>query len=144
MMKIRYCALGIGIVYVLLGVLGLIPPLVSEYVGAASLIVGIGSGYLFNLFAVNLIHNLVWLGLGAWGIVSYSQSENAALRFNRIVGTIFAVLTVLGLIPLTNTLFGLMPLFGHNIWFHAITAIIAAYFGFMTKLPQVKEASATS
>jgi hypothetical protein len=29
-----------------------------------------------------------------------------------------------------NVMFGLTPLFGHNIWLHAGTAALAAYFGY--------------
>jgi hypothetical protein len=43
---------------------------------------------------------------------------------------VYAVLTVAGLIPGLNTLFGLVPLFGHDIWLHALITIAAAYFGF--------------
>jgi hypothetical protein len=36
----------------------------------------------------------------------------------------------MGLIPGLSTLFGLVPLFGHDVWLHALTAIIAAWFGY--------------
>jgi hypothetical protein len=42
---------------------------------------------------------------------------------------IYGILAVMGLIPGLNTLFGLVPLHGHDVWLHAVTAIIAAYFG---------------
>jgi hypothetical protein len=35
------------------------------------------------------------------------------------------------LIPPLDTLFGLTPLFGNDIWLHAALAVIAAYFGFV-------------
>jgi hypothetical protein len=35
----------------------------------------------------------------------------------------------MGLIPALNTLFGLAPIHGHDVWLHGGTAIIAAYFG---------------
>ena len=139
-MKLRYLALGIGIVYIVLGILGFIPALRSTIsVTAPSLVVGIGYGYLFGLFAVNLIHNLVYLGIGSWGILAY-RNEGTTKRYARIIAITFAVLTVLGLIPFTNTIFGLMPLFGHNIWLHAVTALIAAYFGFFSRERQMASA----
>jgi hypothetical protein len=33
------------------------------------------------------------------------------------------------LFPFSNTFFGLMPIFGNNVWFNALTAIAATYFG---------------
>jgi hypothetical protein len=35
----------------------------------------------------------------------------------------------MGLIPGLNNLFGFIPLHGHDVWLHAGTAAIAAYFG---------------
>jgi hypothetical protein len=37
----------------------------------------------------------------------------------------------MGLISAANlhTMFGLTPLFSHDVWLHAVTAVIAAYFG---------------
>jgi hypothetical protein len=35
----------------------------------------------------------------------------------------------MGLIPVLNTNFGLIPLYGHDVWLHALLAIIAVYFG---------------
>ena len=37
--------------------------------------------------------------------------------------------TVLGVLPVTNTLFGMMPIYGGDVWLHGVTAVIAAYFG---------------
>jgi hypothetical protein len=41
------------------------------------------------------------------------------------------LLAILGLIPATNTMFGLVPIYGNDVWLHAGTALIAAYFGFV-------------
>jgi hypothetical protein len=46
------------------------------------------------------------------------------------MAVLYGGLAVMGLIPGLNTLFGLVPLFGHDVWLHAGTAAIAAYFGF--------------
>jgi hypothetical protein len=41
------------------------------------------------------------------------------------------VFVVMGLVPGLNTTFGLVPLFSHDVWLHAILALGAAYFGFI-------------
>jgi hypothetical protein len=46
---------------------------------------------------------------------------------------IYALLTVLGLIPATNTAFGLVPIYRHDVWLHAVLAAVAAYFGFVRR-----------
>jgi hypothetical protein len=86
-------------------------------------------GYLFGLFPVNIIHDLVHLAIGVWGFVA-SKRIDAARTFTRSLSVIFGVLTVIGLLSGLNTIFGFMPLFGHNVWLHAVTALVAAYWGF--------------
>jgi hypothetical protein len=49
--------------------------------------------------------------------------------FARALAILYGLLAVLGLIPGLNTLFGMVPLHGHDVWLHAGTAMIAAYFG---------------
>jgi hypothetical protein len=41
----------------------------------------------------------------------------------------------LGLLPATNSAFGLMPIFSNNVWFNALTGAIAGYFGFVVNEP---------
>lgn len=37
----------------------------------------------------------------------------------------------MGLIDPLDTTFGLVPIFGNDIWLHAVSALAAAYFGFI-------------
>ena len=41
------------------------------------------------------------------------------------------MLSIAGLLPGLDTLFGLTPLFGNDVWLHALLALIAAYFGWL-------------
>jgi Domain of unknown function (DUF4383) len=128
--SVRNFALIAGIVYIVVGVLGFVPALLSSPPpGAPSLRVPAEYGYLFGLFPVNVLHSLVHVAIGIWGVIAW-RTLGAARTFAASVAIIFAVLTILGLIPRANTLFGILPLFSHDIWLHALTAIIAAYFGF--------------
>ena len=36
----------------------------------------------------------------------------------------------MGLLPVLNMTFGLIPLYGHDVWLHAGFAAMASYFGF--------------
>lgn len=128
-MVTRYFALIAGIVYALVGILGFIPGVLRPAPpGAPAVSVTEFYGYLFGLFPVNVLHSLVHLGLGVWGLVAY-RTWRASRGYAQSLAIIFGVLTILGLLPELNTIFGLVPLFGHDIWLHAGTAIIAAYFG---------------
>jgi hypothetical protein len=127
-MALRYFALIYGIVFVLVGVAGFIPALVTpadEFAASAD-------GRLFGLFPVNTLHNIVHLAFGAWGLAAY-LSTNSARVYARSVAIIYGVLAIMGMIPALRTLFGLVPLYGHDIWLHAALAIVAAYFGFASR-----------
>jgi hypothetical protein len=41
--------------------------------------------------------------------------------------------TLMGLVPALHTAFGLMPVYGHDVWLHGLEALLAAYFGFVAR-----------
>ena len=53
--------------------------------------------------------------------------------YSKSLAVLYGILAVMGLIPMSNTLFGLAPLHGNDVWLHAVTAAIAAYFGWVAK-----------
>ncbi|MGH8605414.1 MAG: DUF4383 domain-containing protein [Gammaproteobacteria bacterium] len=73
------------------------------------------------------MHNFVHLAIGAWGLASYSNYA-APRIFAAGLAIFYGLLAVMGLIPVLNTTFGLIPIFGHDVWLHALTALAAAYF----------------
>lgn len=128
---VRYFALTLGIVFLIVGVAGFIPGLTTQHAGAPELAVhGPGHGYLLGLFHVNLLHNLVHLAFGVWGVIAY-RSYDASRLYARGVAVIYGVLVVFGLCPdpRINTLFGLVPVHGHDVWLHAVLALAGAVFG---------------
>ena len=129
---IRTFALVFGIIYVLVGILGFIPALSTHPADAPHLSVESGHGYLMGLFPINILHNIVHLIIGVWGIVA-SRSLGGARLYAQALAIVYGLLAVLGLIPATNTTFGLIPIHGHDIWLHALSALIAAYFGFIAR-----------
>ncbi|MBH8552703.1 DUF4383 domain-containing protein [Nostocaceae cyanobacterium CENA357] len=132
----RYCALTIGILFFILGLAGFIPALVSLPGTSASYIpldaspsaYAAGFGYIFGLFPTNFLHNLVRCAVGLLGITSYTSASSARL-FNRTFAVAYIALAIMGLLPFAKTFFGLMPLFGNNVWINALSAIAAAYYG---------------
>ncbi|MHB0776079.1 DUF4383 domain-containing protein [Halomonas sp. WWR20] len=126
---VKKFALIFGIIYTLVGILGFIPGLVTMPDMTGELAVDAGHGRLLGLFPVNFLHNLVHLAVGIWGIVA-AKSFSAAVVYAKANAVLFALLAILGLIPATNTLFGLTPLYGNDIWLHILNALVAGYFGF--------------
>lgn len=130
-MKTRIFALVIGIAFLLAGLLGFVPALrnIGGHV-MPPLAVNATTGFLLGLFPVNVLHNIVHLLVGVLGIGAYS-SYGAARGFSRGLAIFYLLLAIMGLIPVLNTTFGLIPIFGADIWLHALTALLAAYFGFL-------------
>ena len=127
-----------GILFVTIGVLGFIPGLKSPPpLSVPHLTVDGAYGLLLGLFPVNWLHNLVHLAIGGWGWGA-SRSTGAARQFARALAFLYGGLAVMGLIPVLNTTFGLVPLFGHDVWLHAGTAALAAYFGFSQRTEAVE------
>lgn len=139
-MATRYFALIFGIVYLLVGILGFVPGLLTPAMGMENVTVDANYGLLFGLFPVNVLHNIVHAVIGLAGIIAF-RTFAASRTYAAVVAVIFAVLTIMGLIPALNTTFGLIPLFGNDVWLHAVTAIVAAVFAL---LPERSRAQAVS
>lgn len=138
-MKTRYFALVYGVLFLLTGIAGFIPQLLGEvHTHAPSLRVQHGYGYLLGLFPVNVLHDIVHVLIGILGIAAFS-SFRFARNYGRGVFIFYGLLTILGIIPVANTLFGLVPIFGHDVWLHALAALIAGFFGFILSESEVDE-----
>ncbi|MBD2200646.1 MULTISPECIES: DUF4383 domain-containing protein [Calothrix] len=124
---IRYSALSLGLLFLILGLAGFVPAFVSP---SQNFTAEPGFGYIFGLFPTNYFHNAIGILVGIWGIAAFT-SLSGAIVFNRIFAILYAAGAILGLLPFSNTLFGLTPLFGNNIWLNAITSAIAFYYGFV-------------
>ncbi|MEP0917456.1 DUF4383 domain-containing protein [Leptolyngbya sp. DQ-M1] len=133
---IRYGALGLGLFFLLLGLAGFVPAFV---VPPEHFIPNLGFGYLFGLFPTNYFHNAIGILVGVWGLAAFT-SLTGSIVFTRIFAIVYAAGAILGLLPFTNTLFGLTPLFGANVLLNAIVAGIAFYYGFV-KSSEVKAAA---
>jgi hypothetical protein len=130
-MTIRTFALIYGLVFTLAGIAGFVPALVTPHEGAGhALAIEQGAGDLLGLFPVNVLHNLVHIAFGVWGLAVY-RNDRAAIGYARSVAVIYAVFVIMGFIPGLDTVFGLVPLHGNDLWLHAALAAVAAYFGFM-------------
>lgn len=126
-------ALIYGIVFILIGVAGFIPGITTPH-SHPDVSLTTGLGLVMGLFPINVLHNLVHLLFGGWGLVA-ARSSGAAVVYAKVSAVVYALLTILGLIPVANlhTTFGLVPLYGNDIWLHALLAVAAAYFGFLHK-----------
>ena len=128
-MSVRTFAAAFGVVFLLAGLSGFVPGLSPGH-AHPGMVVTAGSRLAVGLFPVNVLHDGVHLAFGAWGLLA-ARGAVGSLVYARSVALIYAVLAVLGLIPVTDTTFGLVPIYGNDVWLHAGLAVVAAYFGFV-------------
>jgi hypothetical protein len=121
-------ALVFGIVFIAVGLIGFgaappppdAPPLVVEQ----------GHGLMLGMFPVNILHNVVHLLFGVLGLMASRGMMLSARGYFQFVAVAYGLLTVLGLLPATQTTFGLIPIHGNDVWLHAILAVAAGVIGF--------------
>lgn len=139
MIRASHIALGIASLVSGLAISGFLPQAVkAPRRGDPKLDVKRGYGRIFGLLPTNTPFNFLRLALGAWGLFS-SQNEKQSRRFLAILGSSYAVMALMGLLPKARTSFGLLPMHGSNIWLHAGTAAAAASGLFVhrsTEIPQ--------
>ena len=129
----------LGAVYLLVGIVGFVPPLL---VGSVPGALGPFTGFLLGLFAVNWFHSLAHLAIGAAGLAvhrSFSGSKAYALA----LGIAYAALFLLGILSgEVVTLGGLLPLNGVDDVLHVLTALVAFTAYFTARLPEPEQGAA--
>ena len=139
-MRTATFALFAGIVFLSAGLLGLMPAaLTPPPPDAPPVRLAVLYGYLLGIFPVNVVHSVVHLAVGAWGIYAWRAEHfggamSSPKNFARVLAILYAVLAVIGVIPGMGTVFGVVPVHGNDVWLHAGTAALAAYFGWRSEL----------
>jgi hypothetical protein len=139
-MTTRRFALLWGILFLVVVASGFVPGLLHPpHPGDPDIAMDSMYGRALDLFPVNLLHNVVHLIFGIWGVAAY-RSYGAARTYARVVAVVYALFAVMGLVPGLDTTFGLVPLFSHDVWLHAVLAAGAAYFGFIHRENEIRDA----
>jgi len=128
---VRRVAMVFGIVFLLVGILGLVSP------GGMSMAADPTPAMILGLFPVNLLHNIFHLAFGVWGLVA-ARSFAGAKMYAQVGGVVYIVLAICGLV--FPTTFGLLPNHGNDVWLHAVIGVVLAGAGFAAK----EEMSATA
>ena len=115
-----------GIVFILVAIVGFITPggMYMQPSDPAMAPKAIG------MFPVNLLHNIVHLLVGIWGLAA-ARSWSGSKSFFVWGGVIYAVLTVLAFVSPSG--FGMVPLAGADIGLHCLLAIVMLGIGLTAK-----------
>jgi len=133
-MSVKTFSLAVGILYLTLGFSGAMASLIDPSEAASQVVSGDvtleGIRALYGLFPVNAFESIVYIVIGLVGLVGFVGTEPFARLYADSLAVWLGLIGILGLIPIANTLFGIMPVYGNDVWLHLGTAIAAAYFGF--------------
>jgi hypothetical protein len=121
---VKRVAMIFGVVAIILGVLGFTVQGGMQMGDAAN------APLLFGLFPINLLHNLVHLLLGVWGILA-ARTFSAAQAYCKLGGMIYLALAVIALIDPTT--FGLIPIGGNDVFLHTVLGVLLVWVGFVSK-----------
>ena len=126
-MSTRTAALVFAIVFAVVGILGFMPS--PPPPDAPALSVEHGHGMILGIFPTNTVHNIVHLAFALLGFAAWGSGH--ARGYFQVLSVAYALLAVLGLNAATNTTFGLVPIWGADVFLHAGIALVAFYFGFV-------------
>jgi hypothetical protein len=118
---LRLAARVVGAVFLLVGVLGFIPGITSDYgtMGAA----GHGSmAMLLGIFQVSVLHNIVHLLFGVAGI-AMSRTASGARTYLVGGGVVYLVLWIYGLVLDQNSSANFVPVNTADNWLHLVLGL---------------------
>ena len=133
MTNTRIFALVYGVVFLATGIAGFIPAFVTPGAEVPPGSAGMQTphmadvGLLFGLFPVNAMHNVVHLLFGLWGLAA-SRSARAAWIYACAVAAIYLILALMGMASGLQTMFGLVPLYGADVFLHLALGAVALVF----------------
>lgn len=122
-------ALVFGVVFLLVGILGFVPGVTTNYdqLGFG----GPGSeAMLFGIFQVSILHNIVHLLFGVAGFV-FSRMAASARAFLIWGGVVYAALLVYGLVVPHDHGANFVPLNSADNWLHLILAVAMVASGLL-------------
>jgi hypothetical protein len=118
---IQLAAMIVSVVFLLVGILGFIPGVTTNF-DQLSFAGHMSGALLLGLFAVSVLHNLVHLAFGVVGL-AMSRTASGAKAFLIGGGIIYAVLWIYGLLIDHDSAANFVPVNTADNWLHLVLAI---------------------
>jgi hypothetical protein len=118
---VQLAALVVSVVFLLVGVLGFVPGVTTNY--SSMMFAGHQSeAMLLGVFQVSVLHNIVHLLFGAVGL-AMARTVAGARNFLIFGGVVYAVLWIYGLLIDHDSAANFVPLNTADNWLHLVLAI---------------------
>jgi arginine exporter protein ArgO len=116
-----------GVVFLLVGILGFVPGVTTNY-DQLTFAGPMSGAMLLGLFAVSILHNIVHLAFGIAGLL-LARTVTGARNYLIVGGVVYAVIWIYGLItdPMSSANF--VPLNTADNWLHLILAVAMVGLG---------------
>lgn len=126
---VQNAGMGVGILLMLVGVLGFIPGVTTQY--SELMLLGPASHAMFlGLFQVSMLLNIVQLAIGATGW-AMSRTEDGARNFLLGAGALYIVLAIFGLIVGVDSAANFLALNMMDNWAHLVLGIVMIVAGWL-------------
>ena len=128
---VRRAATGVGVIFLVIGVLGFVPGVTSNF-GGLSLAGHQSDARLFGVFQVSVLHNVVHLLFGVAGL-AMSRTVTGARTFLVGGGAIYLVLWLYGVVVDQRSAANFVPVNGADNWLHLLLGVGMIALGLLTR-----------
>jgi hypothetical protein len=118
---LRLAARVVGVVFLLVGVLGFVPGITSDY-GDMTFASHESMAMLLGIFQVSILHNIVHLLFGVAGIV-LSRTDSGARTYLVGGGVVYLVLWIYGLVIDQASAANFVPVNTADNWLHLLLGV---------------------
>ena len=126
---VQNAGMGVGILLVVVGILGFVPGVTTQY--SELMFLGPGShAMLLGLFQVSMLLNIVQLVIGGTGW-AMSRSEMGARRFLMGAGALYIILSIYGLIVGVDSAANFLSLNMTDNWTHMVLGVVMIACGWL-------------
>jgi Domain of unknown function (DUF4383) len=127
---VQTAALAVSVVFLLVGVLGFIPGITTDY-GSMTFAGHHSDAHLLGVFQVSVLHNIVHLLFGLLGLAMARTASNARLYLIG-GGAIYLVLWLYGLVVGQDSSANFVPLNTADDWLHLVLGLGMIALGLLT------------
>lgn len=134
----RFAAMAFGTVFLLIGILGFIPGITTNY-DDLQLAGHEASAELLGIFEVSVLHNAVHILIGLLGL-ALARTDIGAVRFLIYGGAAYIVLAIYGNVIDLGEDANFLPINDADNWLHLVVGIVMGLLGFALRPKGVRRA----